>query len=144
MTAPHSIIIELTRLRKQLGLTHSDIHAITGLARSTIRNWEAGRRSPSLDALDAYLRAMGGRLTFEQMERPTDTAVVEEQLPFGELVLDRSEKFCRGCQQVRRRVDFHSDRSRGDGLSPRCKWCVSERRKEQRQRRTERQQRKAA
>src|SRR5690606_16794689 len=51
-----------------------------------------------LAALDAYLRAMGGRLTFEQMERPTDTAVVEEQLPFGELALDRSEKFCRGCQ----------------------------------------------
>lgn len=133
MTAPHPIVIEGTRRREELGLTHEHIHATTGLARSTVRNWETGRRAPMLGAFDAYLRANGLRLTVVPLEQPVDVAV-GDQLPFGELVLDASEKFCRGCQQARSRLrDFHSDTSRGDGMSPRCKYCVSEQRQARKQ-----------
>jgi transcriptional regulator with XRE-family HTH domain len=134
MTAPHEIVLELARRRQELGLTHDDIHASTGIARSSVRNWETGRRAPMLSALDAYLRAMGFRLTVVPLEQPVDV-VVGEQLPFGELVLCKTEKFCSGCQQVRSRErDFHSDRSRGDGLSPYCRYCVSEQRQARKQR----------
>lgn len=143
MTAPHPIVIEAARRRTELGLTHDDVHATTGIARSTVRNWDTGRRTPNLGAFDAYLRATGFRLAVVPLEQPVDV-VAGEQLPFGELVLDRSEKFCGGCQQARHRSDFHSDRSRGDGLSPRCRWCVSEKRQQQRKRRAEREQREVA
>lgn len=144
MSAPHPVVIEAARRREELGLTHEHIHAVTGLARSTVRNWDTGRRSPMLGAFDAYLRANGLRLTVVPLEQPVDV-VVGDQLPFGELVLDASEKFCRGCQQARsRRTGFHSDASRGDGLSPRCKWCVSEKRQRQRRDRTDREQREVA
>jgi len=134
MSAPHPIVIEAARRRTELGLTIRDIHADTGIAASTIRNWETGRRAPMLGAFDAYLRANGLRLTVVPLEQPVDV-VVGDQLPFGELVLDRSEKFCTGCQQVRsRRNDFHADKSRGDGLCPYCKFCVSERRLARRRR----------
>lgn len=134
MTAPHEIVLELARRREELGLTHDDIHATTGIARSTVRNWETGRRAPSLGVLDAYLRAMGFRLTLVQLEQPIDV-VVGDQIPFGELWLCKTEKFCGGCDQVRSRErDFHSDRSRGDGLSPYCRYCVSEQRQARKQR----------
>ena len=134
MTAPHEVVLELTRRREELGLTHDDIHASTGIASSTVRNWETGRRAPMLGVLDAYLRAMGFRLTVVPLEQPVDV-VVGEQLPFGELVLCKTEKFCSGCQQVRSRErDFHGDRSRGDGLSPYCRYCVSDQRQARRQR----------
>lgn len=87
-----------------------------------------------LGAFDAYLRANGLRLTVVPLEQPVDV-VVGDQIPFGELIVCRSEKYCPGCRQVRsRKNDFHADRTRGDGLVPYCKFCVSERRQARKQR----------
>jgi len=125
MTAPHPLIVEMVQRRQALGLTHSDIHAITGLARHTVRNWETGRRAPMLGALDAYLRALGLKLAVVPLSDVED-AVQDEQLPYGQLVVGEGEKWCGGCQQVRPVREFHVDRSRRDGRRSRCKHCVRE------------------
>lgn len=58
----------------------------------------------------------------------------QDQLPLGELVLDGAEKYCRGCDQVRPRRAFYVDRSRHDGFTSRCKFCVTERNEQRRAR----------
>jgi transcriptional regulator with XRE-family HTH domain len=125
----HPLVAEMTRARTEHGVTHTGIHDTTGIARSTIRNWETGRRDPQLAMFDTYLRALGLRLAVVPLEQPADDTDDDpgEQIPFGELVTDPAEKFCRGCQQTRPRRDFYKDRSRRDGLTSRCKFCVTER-----------------
>lgn len=130
MTAPHPLIAELTTRQQELGITTTDVSRTTGIARSTINNWRAGRRDPRLYELETYAEALGARLAWQ----PVDGWTVEEpepaeQLPYGQLVLDENEKYCAGCDQVRsRRTDFHRDRSKKDGLKPTCKFCCLERR----------------
>lgn len=51
----------------------------------------------------------------------------QEQIPFGELVTDPGEKYCRGCKQTRPFRQFYVDRSRHDGHTSRCKFCVAAR-----------------
>lgn len=123
MSAPHPLIMEMVQRRRELGLTHTDIHAVTGLARSTIRNWETGRRDPMLGALDAYLRALGLKLAVVPLG-DVEEVVQDEQLPYGQLVVGEGEKWCSGCMQVRPVREFHVDRSRRDGRKSRCKHCV--------------------
>lgn len=41
--------IKLTELRKQRGLTQSDIAKVLGIARTTYSSYEQGRRSPDVD-----------------------------------------------------------------------------------------------
>ena len=41
--------LKLTELRKQRGLTQSDIAKVLGIARTTYSSYEQGRRSPDVD-----------------------------------------------------------------------------------------------
>lgn len=41
--------LKLTELRKQRGLTQSDIAKVLGIARTTYSSYEQGRRSPDID-----------------------------------------------------------------------------------------------
>jgi hypothetical protein len=68
----------------------------------------------------------------------------QDQLPLGELALDGSEKYCRGCQQVKHRRNFSIDRSRKDGLFLRCKACVSREDRDRRARKAQERGRREA
>ena len=46
-------------LRKKLGLTQQTLAALTGLSRSTIVNFETGKREPRLGALERIADALG-------------------------------------------------------------------------------------
>jgi hypothetical protein len=50
----------------------------------------------------------------------------QDQLPLGQLVIDAAEKWCPDCRQVRATRDFHTDRSRNDGLKYRCRFCCND------------------
>ena len=67
----------------------------------------------------------------------------QQQLPYGELVLDPVEKYCGACRQVRHRREFHADASRKDGLAWSCKRCVADRH-QRRKGRADREQREVA
>jgi len=128
MTAAHHLVVEMTRARTERGVTHTGIHDATGIARSTVRNWETGRRDPQLAMFDTYLRALGLRLTIVPLEEPADDPNDHpgEQIPFGQFVLGDGEKWCSSCQQVRATRDFHADKSRKDGLKYRCRFCCND------------------
>ncbi|REF00266.1 hypothetical protein [Thermomonospora umbrina] len=133
MTAPHPLIEQLTARQTELDVTTTALFRRTGIACATVYNWRAGRRTPRLQELISAGEALGLRLTWERVEVPVDGWEVEpdEQLPYGELVLDENEKFCSGCGQVRsRRDDFHQDRSKRDGLKSACKYCHKDRREQ--------------
>lgn len=132
MSPAHPLVVEMVRARTERGVHHTGVHDTTGIARSTVRNWETGRRDPQLAMFDTYLRALGLCLAVVPLEQPTDDTDdcdddLGEQIPFGELVTDPAEKFCRGCQQTRPFRQFYVDRSRHDGHTSRCKFCVTER-----------------
>lgn len=128
MTAAHPLVVEMTRVRTGRGVTHTGIHDATGIARSTIRNWETGRRDPQLAMFDTYLRSLGLRLAIVPLEEPAETIDDDlgEQIPFGELVVGDGEKRCSSCRQVRATRDFHTDNSRRDGLKYRCRFCCND------------------
>lgn len=137
MNAPHPVVTEMARTRTERGVTYTDVHDATGIARSTIRNWEAGRRDPQVAMFDTYLRALGLRLAVVPLDQPADDTDDDpgNQIPFGELITDPNEKHCRGCQQTRPLRQFYVDRSRHDGHTSRCKFCVADRVEKNEQRR---------
>lgn len=49
-------------LRKQQGLTQSDVASATGIARPNIAAYEAGRREPKISTAEALLDAVGASL----------------------------------------------------------------------------------
>ncbi len=48
-----------TAVRKRAGMSVSDLARISGVAVSTIHNWEAGKRSPQIDILAAAMNTLG-------------------------------------------------------------------------------------
>lgn len=46
-------------LRRQAGLSVSDLARLSGAALSTIHHWEAGRRTPQVDVLAAVMEVIG-------------------------------------------------------------------------------------
>ena len=62
--APHLPINEQMReARHAAGLTQAVVAKRLFVARTTVKCWEAGLRTPHVDMLDAYLRAVGGTIT---------------------------------------------------------------------------------
>lgn len=129
MNAPHPLLEQLAGERQTRGLTQAATGARIGFSRRTISHWESGTRQPTLDDVEMYAAALGFRLTAVPLEQPADDTDDDpgQQLPFGELITDPAEKFCRGCQQTRPLRQFYKDRSRHDGYTSRCKFCVTER-----------------
>lgn len=128
MTAPHPLLEQLAAERHRAGLRQRDAANRAGLCARSISYWETGTRQPTLDGLDMYAAALGFRLIAVPLEQPADDSHDPgEQIPFGELVTDPGEKFCRGCQQTRPLRQFYVDRSRHDGHTSRCKFCVAAR-----------------
>lgn len=66
MTTPHLLIQELRRRRIAAGRGQFDF---PGLDHSMISAWETGRRSPSVENLEAYARALGARVAFRRRLR---------------------------------------------------------------------------
>ena len=48
MSPAHPLVVEMVRARTERGVHHTGVHDTTGIARSTVRNWETGRRDPQL------------------------------------------------------------------------------------------------
>jgi len=126
MTAPHALVQQLEARRSELGLTGADIQEAVGVTSRALRYWAAGRNDPTLTLFSLVARAHRMKLVLV----PDGDAVSDQagpQIPFGELILDDNEKYCRGCDQIRPRREFYVDRSRKDGVQSRCKFCVTER-----------------
>lgn len=128
MTAAHPLVVEMTRARTERAVTHTDVHDATGIARSTVRNWEAGRRDPQLAAFDTYLRSFGLRLAIVALEEPSEV-IRDEQLPYGPFTIGAGETWCAGCRQARPNREFDRDRTQRTGRRGRCKHCRSARRR---------------
>ena len=63
------IISKLICQRKHKGITQQEIAEATGIQRSNIARFEAGRNIPTLDILIRYAEAVGMRLRIELEER---------------------------------------------------------------------------
>jgi transcriptional regulator with XRE-family HTH domain len=132
MTAPHPLLQQLATERRRAGLRQRDAAARAGLSARSISYWETGTRQPAIDGLELYAAALGFRLIAVPLEQPTEDTDEDtdddlgEQIPFGELVLGNGEKCCSSCRQVRSVRDFHTDRSRRDGLKYRCRFCCND------------------
>lgn len=145
MTALHPLIAQLAAERARRGLTRTAAANRAGISERSLRDWEHGGY-PNLAALQDYLDALGLRLVAIPAGPAHDTGEETppgEQIPFGELILGAGEKGCGSCRQVRSLRDFTKDRSRKDGLSWRCRFCVADLYR-QRKDRTDREQREVA
>lgn len=70
--------LRIQTLRKQLGMTAADLRHATGIGLSTLQNYEAGLRHPSIDAIQKIAKALKASaayiacLTDEQFPETTD------------------------------------------------------------------------
>ena len=60
---------KIRTLRKTRGLSQEDLSHLLGVKRSTISNWEIGRRSPSIKDVDSLAHIMGVGLDYFGIER---------------------------------------------------------------------------
>jgi transcriptional regulator with XRE-family HTH domain len=58
---PMGYLDQLQSLRKKRGLSQERLAEMVGVEQPTIQRWEAGKRSPDLESLDALARALGVR-----------------------------------------------------------------------------------
>lgn len=133
MTAPHALdglIDAMLPTATELAVTVRDrdadaVHAVLGPVLDT------GDRDQVAALIIALAVMIPDDVTFGDLVAWTH----QDQLPYGEFALDGSEKYCRGCGQVKHRRCFSIDRSRKDGLFLRCKACVAEEHLERKARR---------
>ena len=59
---PHDVLRRFYALRERVGVSRAELQRVTGIHSQTVAAWEVGRISPSINNLDAVLRAMGLRL----------------------------------------------------------------------------------
>jgi DNA-binding XRE family transcriptional regulator len=59
---PHDVLRRFMVLRERVGVSRAELQRVTGIHSQTVAAWEIGRISPSINNLDAVLRAMGLRL----------------------------------------------------------------------------------
>lgn len=60
---------KIRTLRKTRGLSQEDLAHLMGFKRSTISNWEIGRRNPSIQDVDGLARVLGVGLDYFGIER---------------------------------------------------------------------------
>lgn len=143
MTAPHPLIAQLADERTRRGLSRTAAAQRAGISERSLRDWEHGGY-PNLAALQDYLDALGLRLiAIPAGPADLDHEPPGDQIPFGQLILGDGEKACSSCSQIRSRRDFTKDRSRKDGLSWRCRFCVAALYRQRRDR-TDREQQEVA
>jgi transcriptional regulator with XRE-family HTH domain len=124
---PHPLLAQLADERRRRGLSQAALADRAGLSRSSVEAWENGAL-PTLAALQCLLDALGMRVVALPADEPIPVFDVPagEQIPFGQLTVGDGEKWCGCCRQVRSRRDFHTDRSRRDGLTWRCRFCAAD------------------
>lgn len=54
---------EMRRLREAAGMTQTAVARRMFMTPHAVRTWEAGRRHPGVELLDAYLKIVGGSIT---------------------------------------------------------------------------------
>jgi transcriptional regulator with XRE-family HTH domain len=61
----------LQRLRRNAGMSQTDLAQLSGTSIDTIRNWEQGRATPKIDAAGRLAKALG--VTLDQLAASDDT-----------------------------------------------------------------------
>jgi hypothetical protein len=125
MTAAHALdglVEEMLSTAGQIAICVKDRDA-DGVRDALTPVLDAGDR----DRIAALIIALAALVPDDQTYSELLAWTRQDQLPYGELVVDPLEKWCPSCRQVRSRlVDFHVDRSRRDGLYARCRHCVAD------------------
>lgn len=62
-------ICKAVGVRKTLGLSRKQVAGVLDIDLNTIGDWELGRKPTSLSGLQRYIRALGGQVTVEVVER---------------------------------------------------------------------------
>jgi transcriptional regulator with XRE-family HTH domain len=75
MSTPTKIMRELRDQRRRRGIRLSDLQQAVGYHRTAIGNWERGKYSPTLVALDDLCQAIGLRLTVHIDEQEARAAL---------------------------------------------------------------------
>jgi transcriptional regulator with XRE-family HTH domain len=70
VSEPHPLVAALAEERQGRGFPASWAGERAGLGKSTVAQWERGERSPRLDQLTAYAKALGFELTLTPLELP--------------------------------------------------------------------------
>ncbi len=138
MTAAHALdglVEEMLPTATEIAVTVRDRDA-DGVRAALAPVLDAGDRDRTAALVIALAVMIPDDITFGDLVAWTH----QDQLPYGEFALDGSEKYCRGCGQVKHRRCFSIDRSRKDGLFLRCKACVAEEHLERKARREREQQ----
>ena len=93
MSPAHPLVVEMVRARTERGVHHTGVHDTTGIARSTVRNWETGRRDPQLapcaDFREENHAAAGGQCAREALQHRVVAARNGEPMeddPAGQLL----------------------------------------------------------
>lgn len=124
MTAPHELdglIEEALPTAGQIAICVKDRDA-DGVRDALAPVLDAGDRDRTAALIIALAVMVPDDATFGELVAWTH----QDQLPYGELVIDGAEKKCGSCKQIKHRHHFVIDRSRRDGLFPRCTVCTSE------------------
>lgn len=132
MTAAHaldSLVEEMLPTATEIAVTVRDRDA-DGVAAALAPILDAG----DLDRTAALIIALAALVPDDQPYGELLAWTLQDQLPYGQLVVDAVEKYCGACRQVRHRREFHTDASRRDGLTWACKVCVADRHQRRRAR----------
>ena len=67
-----------SKLRKEMGVSQSELERITGMSRPTINRYENGKLMPTIRAMDRLLAPMGYRLGIVPLDQGDDRKKEEE------------------------------------------------------------------
>lgn len=68
-----------SKLRKEMGVSQSELERITGMSRPTINRYENGKLMPTIRAMDRLLAPMGYRLGIVPLDKGDDIKKEMEQ-----------------------------------------------------------------
>lgn len=68
-----------SKLRKEMGMSQSELERITGMSRPTINRYENGKLMPTIRAMDRLLAPMGYRLGIVTLNEEDKLGMEDEQ-----------------------------------------------------------------
>lgn len=68
-----------SKLRKEMGMSQSELERITGMSRPTINRYENGKLMPTIRAMDRLLAPMGYRLGIVPLNEEDKLGMEDEQ-----------------------------------------------------------------